>query len=445
MDKILLIIKREYTSRVMKKSFLLVTILTPLSIVLIGLASGYFASRSASKLKIAVVDESKVITAGSLKDKSNVYVIENQSFDSLKNSYQEKNYDMVLRIPSLDSLSQRDMALSYISEEKLSIATLSSMENEFEDIIEEHKLVNSTISKETLDNLKVKINLENALKNEEGKDNVKGDTSSKMSSVIATALSYLMGFMMYMVIFIFGSMVMRSVMEEKVNRIVEVMVSTVKPFQLLLGKIIGVGLVGLTQLLIWMILIPLGMMIVSSIFGFNTAQPDMAVAGGPEMQEIVSNSQGKIAEVLLEIKKMNWWLIVPAFIAFFLGGYFIYSTLFAAVGASIGDDMTEGQQLMLPIIAPVIIAFVMLSSVLRDPNGGLAVFGSMFPLFSPIIMPARLPFDPPVWQVILSLVILIASIAAITWLAARIYRVGIFMYGKKASFQDLAKWITWKN
>jgi ABC-2 type transport system permease protein len=142
---------------------------------------------------------------------------------------------------------------------------------------------------------------------------------------------------------------------------------------------------------------------------------------------------------------MNWWLILPVFILFFFGGYFLYSALFAAVGASIGDDLTEGQQLMMPIIAPVIIAFIMLQQVIVDPNGGLAIFGSMFALFSPIIMPARLAFDPPLWQVGLSIVFMIIGVVAVTWLAARIYRVGIFMYGKKASFKDLGKWIFMKG
>lgn len=446
MDKIWLIIKREYSSRVLKKSFLLITILTPLSFVLIALVSGYLASRETTKMKIAISDSSGIIKQDQLSSKDNVYTVTSTPFDSIKVNYIEQGYDAVVRVPALDSLNQRKMGVSYISEEKLSISALGNIEDDIQDLLEKYKINNSTFSQQDIDNLKISVEVENALSSKsEENANVKGDTSTKMSSIIASGLSYMMGFMMYMVIFIFGGMVMRSVMEEKINRVVEVMVSSVKPFQLLLGKIFGVGLVGLTQLLIWMILIPVGIMVATKVMGIDMPNPGAEAINSPEMQQIVSESSGKIGEVLMEIKNLNWWLIIPSFIVFFFGGYFLYSALFAAVGASIGDDLTEGQSMMFPIIVPVIIAFVMLSSVLRDPNGSMAIFGSMFPLFSPILMPARLPFDPPVWQVLLSMVFLVAGIVLVTWLAARIYRIGIFRYGKKASFKDLGKWLFQKD
>ena len=453
MNKLGLIIKREYTSRVLKKSFLLVTILTPLSIVLIAVVAGLLASKSSKTFKIAVYDQSGSLAQDAIESKNDVYtLVDEAKFESLKETYTEEGYDLIVKIPKLDSLNQRTLSVDYYSGEKLSITNITSIEDVLDEAIEKYKIDRSSISKTDIENLKMSVNLENALTKESAdNEGVTGDKSSKLSSVIATGISFVMGFLMYMVIFVFGGMVMRSVMEEKINRVVEVMVSTVKPFDLLLGKIIGVGLVGVTQLLIWMVLIPLGLMITSSVMGIDTTAatagpgPMMDPAMVKAMEEGASAFPDKISEFIREFKALNWWLILPVFILFFFGGYFLYSALFAAVGASIGDDLTEGQQLMMPIIAPVIIAFIMLQQVIVDPNSGLAVFGSMFPLFSPIIMPARLAFDPPLWQVALSLLFMVLGVIGVTWFAARIYRVGIFMYGKKATFKDLGKWIFMKG
>ena len=213
----------------------------------------------------------------------------------------------------------------------------------------------------------------------------------------------------------------------------------------MLGKVIGVGLVGLTQLMIWMILIPTLLVIVSATIGLDSTTATSPAEAAEMMKQMEDSGQLNISQLITEIKQLNWILIIPSFVVFFLGGYFIYSSLFAAVGSAIGDDLGEGQQLMMPIIIPVILAFVMVPAVFNDPDGPIAVFGSMFPLFSPIVMPARLPFDPPVWQVLISILILIASVIFMTWMAGRIYRVGILMYGKKVSFKELGKWLFYKG
>jgi ABC-2 type transport system permease protein len=214
----------------------------------------------------------------------------------------------------------------------------------------------------------------------------------------------------------------------------------------MLGKVIGVGGVGLTQLAIWLILIPLvamgaGMLIGGSVDPSQLQEISNQAANLPT-EEI---SQNKVTEILTALGNMNWWLIIPMFVIFFFGGYFIYSSLFAAIGSAIGDDMGEGQQLMLPVMLPVILAFIMMQGTLQNPNGGMAVFGSLFPLTSPIIMPSRLAFDPPMWQVGLSVVLLVLSCWFFAWIAGRIYRVGILMYGKKVTFKELAKWMTYKS
>ncbi len=444
MDKIWLIIKREYTTRVLKKSFLLITLLTPLGIGLIAFIGGYAASAKSSTKNIAIVDESNIINANNLESSDAIYTLLKTPLDSLKLNYQEKGYDMVIHIPPYTNQDLTEHQITYFSKDKLSIQNISELERKFRNIFKEYKLENSAFDKDAIAKLDIKIKLENALINETD-DSIKGDKSSKYSSMIATGLSYIMGFMMYMVIFIFGTMVMRSVMEEKINRIVEVMISSVKPFQLLLGKVMGVGLVGLTQLLIWLLLIPLIVLGVSAIFGADASSSMVSGADMESATQIMNESGNDITKFVTELKLMNWWLIIPVFIIFFFGGYFLYSAMFAAVGSAIGDDIAEGQQLTLPIVVPVILAFIMIPSVFNDPDGPIAMFGSMFPLTSPIIMPARLPFDPPIWQVILSILFLIAGIVLVTWLAARIYRVGIFMYGKKVSFKEIGKWITYKG
>jgi ABC-2 type transport system permease protein len=247
-----------------------------------------------------------------------------------------------------------------------------------------------------------------------------------------------------MVIFIYGGMVMRSVMEEKVNRIVEIMISTVKPFQLMLGKIFGVGAVGLTQLAIWLILIPVLLTVVTLFLPGGDAQSMAQMTEGVQQIPTEDFEDFNVASFINEFFNLNWLLILPTFILFFFGGYLIYSSMFAAIGSSISEDMGEGQQLMLPIVLIVLMAFYMLFPVLNNPNGGLAVFASIFPLFSPIIMPARLAFDPPLWQVLVSLLTLAGTVVFFIWLSGRIYRVGILMYGKKASLKEIGKWMFYK-
>ncbi|MBP9195695.1 MAG: ABC transporter permease, partial [Saprospiraceae bacterium] len=217
-----------------------------------------------------------------------------------------------------------------------------------------------------------------------------------------------------------------------------------KPFQLMLGKIIGVGLVGLTQLAIWMIIIPIIITVAGVAMGGPATTPEMAQT--TEALQKIQQENPEVMQVFLkELSSINWALILPVFVIFFLGGYFIYSSLFAAVGSAVGDDLGDSQQLMMPLTIPVILAMVMIPAVFTNPNGPLAVFGSMFPLFSPIIMPARLPFEPPMWQIVLSIFFLVAGVIFFTWVAARIYRVGILMYGKKVTFKELGKWMFYKD
>ena len=446
MNKLWLIIQREYLTRVKKKSFILLTLLTPIGFGLLMFLSGYFASgRMSSAKQVVVKDETNILAENPIKSTRFEFTLSNESIDSLKQNYASKGYDLFLHIPKMDDLSKTDVDINFYSNDKLSFTTIESLEEKLSKSIKDYKIAHSSLDQDVLKSLDTNVSLENGLANDDS-DAAGGDKSSKFSSIIATGLSYFMGFMMYMVIFIFGGMVMRSVMEEKINRIVEVMISSVRPFQLLLGKVLGVGLVGLTQLLIWIVLIPLIIFVVSSVMGIDSGA---AMSGeSAEMAAKVQSeleSGGKLSTLIMEFKSQNWLMIIPSFIIYFLGGFFIYASLFAAVGSAIGDDLGEGQQLMFPIVIPVIIALMMLSSVLSDPDGPIAVFGLMFPFFCPFIISTRLPFNPPMWQLIVSIIILLASVIFFIWLASRIYRVGIFMYGKKVTFKELGKWLFYKG
>lgn len=440
MNKLWLIIQREYLTRVKKKSFILVTLLTPLGFGLVMFVSGFLASNSMNaKKKIVIVDESGILVNEDLSNSQFDFDISTLPLNEMDTSYFKLGYDLLLNVPPISDLSSTKHNVDFYSKEKLSLVALQQIERKMSNAIKTYKISKSDIAQETLDQLEMDVTLANAVTSES-----EGDSSDKVSIGVASGLSYMMGFLMYMVIFIYGSMVMRSVMEEKINRIVEVMISSVRPFQLMLGKITGVGLVALTQLFIWMVLLFGIMLVFSSVMA---PDPSMVAGGMGEAGEMLSEmgEQPDMTKLLNGIKSLNWLLIIPSFILFFFGGYFIYSSLFAAVGSAMGDDLGEGQQLMMPILIPVIIAISLVFPVLNNPNGNLAIFGSMFPLFSPILMPARLPFDPPVWQVILSLVILLASVVFMVWFAGRIYRVGILMYGKKVSFKEIGRWLFAKN
>ena len=448
MNKVWLIAAREYLTRVRKKTFILATLLTPIGIGLLMLAAGYFASQGSDADKsILVKDQSGIITdTESMNSKALTFSLTTDNLDSLKSGYADANADILVVIPSFDDLSKESHQISYYSQEKLSISTINNIEDAVSDQFRDHKIQSSEISMETYKSFKTDIDLENGEMLDQIAAGEEPKSTSKTGILIGTVLGGLMGFMMYMVIFVYGGMVMRSVMEEKINRIVEIMISSVKPVQLMLGKVIGVGGVGLTQLAIWLILTPAILFGVQYFFGGDiTAAAGVSPDQLDQMSEVAGLSESKITSYINEFKSLNWFLIIPVFVVFFFGGYFIYASLFAAIGSSIGDDMGESQQLMIPVSIPVVVAFMMLQPVLDNPNGNMAIFGSLFPLISPIIMPARLAFDPPMWQVALSIIILIISCVFFAWIAGRIYRVGILMYGKKVNLKEIGKWLFYKD
>lgn len=439
MDKLWLIIKREYLTRVKSKSFLLSTILTPIAFlvffVIIGFIIGY---QSKEDQKVVIIDKGDLLH-GVMKDDRNIYyTFSDQPLDVLKKEVEENKYNGVLVIPSLDSVKVRKTKAFYYAKEQLGLDAQSNLEDQLSEKISEYKMEKLGLKKELLESIKTDVSLDPEPLTIEQKD------ESSSAAAVGAGLGTVMGIIMYMSVFIYGTMVMRSVMEEKMSRIVEVMISSVKPFQLMLGKILGVGAVGLTQLLIWMIIIPLISITVTAFFGFDPQEMQAHAAAGAQSVD-PDDARMMVSKMLHEIGSLDWWLILPSFIFYFICGYILYSSLFAAVGSAIGDDLGESQSLTLPITIPVIIGFYIMFAAVRAPQSPLAVWGSIIPLFSPIVMPSRLVFDVPAWQIAVSMVVLLATTFFFVWLAGRIYRVGILLYGKKASYKEIRKWMFSKD
>lgn len=441
MNKLWLIIRREYLTRVKKRSFILTTILTPVILVAFFIIVGFIFSYEGEKLRIAVANDSGIDIVVSSTSKTS-FIEDNTPLEDLKTSYKDKDYDGVLHIPEFKNLNN-ELHLKYYSDKQLSLTLKEVAESKIAKQVRNHKIKLSGITEAQLKELETEVKIdEMAISMSE--DGTIEEQDKTNSSAVATAIGGFLGFLIYIILFIYGSQVMRSVMEEKMNRIVEVMISSVKPFQLMLGKIIGVGGVGLTQSLIWIILLVGLNFIAGLFFQFDTTQME-------EMTSTAANSVDpedmyyEMMEVWQMVMQQNWGLIIPLFIIYFLGGYILYSSLFAAVGSAIGDDLGESQSLTLPITIPVILAIYIMFAVINNPNSSLATWASIFPLFSPIVMPARLAFNPPWWEIALSVGVLIASVLFFVWISGRIYRVGILMYGKKVTFKELGKWLFYKD
>jgi len=444
-SKVGLIFQREYLTRVKKRSFILTTVLTPLAMLLFFVVIGFImAYESQEEKEIAVLDQAGILEGRGLPSSADGYLhymIRKGDVEALKEDVRSGKYDGLLVIPEIRNLKDRKQTLYYIGEKQLSIDVSTNIERTLADVIRDYKIDAFGFNKDSLDYLRTSVTLDPQPLEEDDED------VSSAASFIAAGIGGAMGFLMYMVVFIYGMMVKRSVMEEKVSRIVEVMISSVRPFDLMMGKVLGVGAVGLTQLAIWAILIPAVYMIAGLAFGLTGAE----MGGGMNSAEMAAagidpdDIQGKVSMIMNELSAQNWLLIVPLFLFYFIVGYVLYASLFAAVGSAMSDDLNESQALTLPISIPVIIAFYIMFVTVRSPESTLAVWSSIFPLFSPIVMPSRIAFEPPVWQILLSVVLTSACALFFVWLAGRIYRVGILMYGKKASFKELGKWLFYKD
>ncbi len=443
MNKLWLIIKREYLTRVKKKSFILITLISPLILVALMTLPALlmvFASGDEQK-SVAVIDDSGIFT-GSIDSNERVdFALESAALEDLKTTYKEKGYDGVLYIPSFENLDKK-MNIVYYSEGQLSLSTKEFIERKVAGRIEDYKIAASGYDQGVLKSFETDITLDQKeLAFDENGHLIESD--KKNSAGVATAIGFISGFIIYIILIFYGAMIMRSVMEEKTNRIVEVIISSVKPIQLMMGKIIGVSGVGLTQMVVWIVLT----VVLISVAGmFVPIDPSaMQDSMGQMQQQPSSEALAQFGDTLSLIRDQNWGYIIPVFLFYFLGGYFIYASLFAAVGSAMGDDLGEGQSLSFIAMFPIIISIVLISPVIENPASPLATWLSIIPLCSPVIMPARIAFEPPLWEVLVSMVVLGVSAFFFVWLAGRIYRVGILLYGKKATVKELGKWMFYKD
>ncbi|HJT72765.1 MAG TPA: ABC transporter permease [Chitinophaga sp.] len=435
MNKIWLIIKREFITRVRKRSFLVVTLLVPLFFAAMIVIPILIATNSKDEKRIAVIDESHLFL-NRFPDNKGVYYkyLENISVDTFRHTYKEYGYSGLLYIPRLDI--NRPSGITYYSDAQPGIATESRLNRHVNDLIEEERMKQANIDVEKVHAFKSDINI----------DFQTGEEGKKGNSAVAYGVGYASGFIIYIILMFFGMSVMRGVMEEKVSRIAEVMISSVKPFQLMMGKIIGIAGVGLLQFLIWVVLI-IGVQLVLPLF-FSADSISALQEGGMQSASNTAaiEAMEKISFVLGSI---NWTVIITCFIFYFLGGYLFYSALFAAVGSLVNEDPSDAQALTFPITLPIIIGIMVMISAVQNPTSSLAVWGSIIPFTSPMVMMARLPYGVPgtvpYWQLGLSISLLILGFLATTWLAGKIYRTGILMYGKKITWKEAIRWIGRKS
>lgn len=439
MNKISLIIQREYLTRVRKKSFIIMTILGPVLMACIWIVPFFLATVTEDIKLISVVDETGIFY-GQFENSDNIKFTYSTDLELAKKELTDKKYSSILYIQKPTYAIPTEATLIY-SEDQPGIGTQSEINSAMNDILRKASLTSKyKITDEDLELYKkTAINLRS----------LDLSTGKKSYTEIKTGLGFISGFLIYMFIFIFGAQVMRGVIEEKSSRIVEIIISSVKPFQLMMGKIVGIALVGLTQFLLWIILTFGIVTVIKANFPdkFQTPKTEQAFTNNQKVPDIQSLQQAKnenISELIQGLFAVNYFQVITMFIFYFLGGYLLYASLFASIGAAV-DNEADTQQFMLPITVPLILAFVVAQFVIQNPSGPVAFWFSIIPFTSPIIMMVRIPFGVPAFEVILSMVLLILGFIGTTWMAGKIYRTGILMYGKKVSYAELWKWLRYKH
>ncbi len=446
MNKTLLILKQEYLKRVKKKSFIILTLLVPF------LFAGMFALIIFLSIKddkeervIAVYDQTALFNNEFTAEGYTKYVfISNEEYEQVKNNLKGSKYYALLFIPQ-DIYTNNSAQL--ISAKQVPIELNDQIRRKLSRFIENdkrQKVIEDTQIpdlEERLAATRTWVNLKTLKISESGE-------AKKSSSVVAFIVSYAMGFIIYFFVFMYGATVMRSVMEEKKSRIIEVIISSVKPSQLMVGKVFGTALVGLTQVAIWVVLGVVTTFVLQGVFAPETTQ---------QMGESIMQSQGqmnpaivqaaepnKVMEIMEMVGNLNIPLILFSFVFYFLGGYFLYSAMFGAVGAAVDND-EDSQQLMFPITLPLILSIMLLFIIAKNPEGPVAFWGSIIPFTAPVAMLARIPYGIPVWELLLSMGLLVLTTIGALMGAAKIYRIGLLMYGKKVNFKELIKWLRYKN
>ncbi|WP_300978242.1 ABC transporter permease [Flavobacterium sp.] len=436
MSMISLIIKREFIAKVRNKSFIVMTFLSPLLFVGIAAFVSYLASMKADTKQIAIHDETGLFVADFMaknkKDSEFQYLdLSVLEVKALKDSITSERFDGLLAIPKTTSIADLEKKIQYISNDSPSILFIEGVQK-----VLDQKITQLNFQAAKLDTVaihKAQSNINISLSKASGEESLKGLNEIKI------AIGGAFGYLIMMFIVIYGNMVMRSVIEEKTNRIIEIIISSVKPFQLMMGKIIGTSLAGILQFLIWAI-IGLGLFLGASLFFGVNLGPTSKVP--PEVMQAAQQEIASTAQLYLaELWNLPIGTLLTCFVIYFIGGYFLYSSFYAAIGAAV-DNETDSQQFLLPIIMPLILGvYIGFFTVINDPHGTVATIFSIVPLTSPIVMLMRIPFGVPLWQILLSIVLLFGTFLLVVWFASKIYRVGILMYGKKPSWKELYKWL----
>ncbi|MBR6273099.1 MAG: ABC transporter permease [Bacteroidales bacterium] len=437
MNKIGLIIKREYMTRVRKRSFLILTFLGPILMAAIYIIPIMLALNSSNEnMRIAVVDESHWFEDRFTGTKEHTFVnMPNQPIDSVKELVKSGIFDMAVYVPPTQ-LNIPSNAVVY-SIRQVPMEVESYISNVMKKEIEDQKLMAKGVDPEIVSAVKTDVNLQIMRMDDKGNEK---ETFTKVQFALGIGLSMLV----YMFIIFFGGQVMQGVSEEKTNRIIEVIISSVKPFQLMMGKIIGVSLVALTQFVLWILLTGALYLGFSAFMGLSS--PEILSSGTVMSQQISSNdimNNEAVQNIIQIAHSIDFGTIIGCFLIFFILGYLLYATLYAAIG-SLVDNNTDSQQFTLPVTVPLIVAIISSFYIVNNPDSSLSVWLSMIPFTSPISMMVRIPFGVPIWQIVLSVVILAGTFVAMTWFAAKIYRTGILMYGKKLSYKEIFKWLKYK-
>jgi len=437
MNVLSLIIKREFITKIRNKSFIIMTFLSPLLFVVGAILIGYLTQSNQGEIKkIAIWDRSEFFEKDDLKDNSKYqyFNISDIDLEQAKKEYKE-NYNALIYVPQTETISDLTSKIEYISDDSPSMSFISNLEHTIETKITKHRIEVSGVDYRIIENAKVKASIQ--LAKSSGESSVKGLNEIKIW--IGTAL----GYFIMMFIIIYGNFVMRSVIEEKSSRIIEIIVSSVKPFQLMMGKILGNSFAGLLQFIIWAVVGTILFFVVSNFLGLQFADTSTFSIGseisGVAQTELTSTSHAQA--YFSELLNLPLLTLFICFLIYFAGGYFLYSSVYAAIGAAV-DNETDSQQFMMPILIPLMLAvYIGFFTVIDDPHGSVAVIFSIIPFTSSIVMLMRIPFGVPIWQLATSIVLLFGTFFFVVWCASKIYRIGILMYGKKPSWKDMYKWL----
>lgn len=428
MKHLRIITQREYLNKIRNKSFVIMTFISPIIMILFGVLIGYLTNvnNSSNIKKISVLDDSGLFSSSFENSKTiQFHYLNNMSLSEAKAMVLAENHYGLLYIPPLKSEKWQEN-IDFFSEESPNISLVNQLSSSLENTLFRINLTEKGIDKEQIDKAKVQVGI--------SLENFSGEKSSEMNNLIKIILGGGAGYLIFMFIIIYGNMIMRSVIEEKTNRIIEIIISSVKPFELMLGKILGTSLAGITQFLIWMIFGGLIMTLLTNFLGVSPSSTNEIVMAKTGTDKFVS-------ELLVAFFQFPFMEMFGAFLLYFVGGYLLYSALYATIGAMV-DNETDTQQFLMPVLMPLILAvYIGLFSVIEEPHGTVSVVFSYIPLTSPVVMLMRIPFGVAWWEVLISVTLLYVTFFIIIAIAAKIYRIGILMYGKKPTYQEILKWL----